>query len=107
MPAPRAPEPEELGPEEFDFLKCVQCDQPIEFDEDCTEIVIGKPGRGPKSGRLMVVCDPTIDDPPASLHLLCVVPYWKTYVLPVEDALDDYDEEDIFCAKCGVDLSDD
>jgi hypothetical protein len=83
---------------EWDLI-CDYCGEEIGEGEEAIEILRGIAGRGPKSGRAMVVESSIIDFPIASLHLWCVEPF------TVESIYDEECEpEPIFCEKCGIEV---
>jgi hypothetical protein len=99
--AQRAPEVPYVPPEfpyvEPQYLKCSYCDEVIEYDEIAISLIIGRVGRGQKSGRPMILDDKELTNPIPDLHLDCLPSY------AMEENLCegwDYDEGEI-CRGCG------
>lgn len=80
-------------PEPGAMFACYLCGVNIEEGEEVVEILYGIRGRGPKSGRPMVVPDPQSEEGPVILHPQCT----EEFFLEGSQFMK-------FCAGCGADI---
>jgi hypothetical protein len=84
-------------------LICEFCGDAIQTSEVGVELFIGRSGHGEKSGRPMLVEDPSVSET-ISLHPDCLIPYAESELFPrdIEDSEEDDGERSDCCEGCGV-----
>lgn len=81
-------------------LDCENCHGTIEEGDAAIELVVGKIGRGARSGNLMVVRDMGDFPTPIVLHLECIELYARHEIF-------DGGDDDLFCSSCAESLRED